>query len=648
MGSMGGFVASPKGLANKHYIFPYADTNRPPSRARDNFTVNLIGYKCYVDHNAPSGGDGLSWDTAFSNLNEALANPYLYYTCVCQCQVVHLYVRGVVDYAVIPGKTDTSIDIISYYNYLVIHDATFSYASASVTPYSGMYVYISGINFINCTFSLIQKDGESGSGTSNDGSGNPGSAPDSISLFAGSSYVFHSCPITVVQGRGGDGANGINPPTDAPYTRGGNGGNGGDGGVITLGDFPSNNNRTAVFYKCTFNIVVKCGGKGGNGSDANFGGNGGDGGEAGRIDFCAHKMYDCNMVINITPTSAGGNGGSGSPYTDGRVSNPGRGGDGGTGCAHNPIELDVKYVNKCSFNFILNAANASGGDGGYHPDYTSYFYKSDGSVDYTITSKEYNGVPGVMYTSLNLNFGDSSVLKNSEVSAEIAHSGGGSKVDIGNIDVYIRDCYNTTIKLHNDGKFSPKIRKTTDTACFSAEMGSMYLTVISCSNTTAEISWGTFSDLPDGESVYTKSKEAYPHYSLGGYIYGGEFTQYAWLSVKSNRFPSNFIGKGDYGLNVTVHKPAAITQGSPGSGGVVGGIQTNGSDGVPSIGSYSVDGGNATNAFTWHNWNSPAGTPGTGVHGVEGSSEGEDGTLRGYTEYNSNVTEKDHVTISFV
>lgn len=648
-GMAGSFVASPKGLAAKYYMFPYADTDRPPSRTSDNLTINLFGYKCYVDHSAPSGGNGLSWDTAFSNLNEALSSPYLYYTCVCQCQVVHMYVRGVVDYAVIPGNHDTSINVINYYNYLVIHDATFSYTTAiSIAP-SGMYVYVSGINFINCTFNLVQADGENGSGTLNDGTGNSGNTPDPIFLFAGNSYVFHSCTITLVQGKGGDGVNGITLPTDYSYTHGGNGGNGGNGGTIGLGTFSGSNNRTAVFYRCVFNITTKGGGKGGNGSDANFGGNGGDGGGEGTIVFVAHKMYDCHMVINLNPESAGGNGGSGAPYTEDGVSNPGLGGNGGIGKAYNSLDFDVKYVNKCSFKITLDASNVSGGDGGVHPDYTMYFYNDDdGSIGYTIKSKEYNGIPGDGYSNLWLDFGGWSVLKNSEVIVEISHHGGGSTVILGDISVKINDSYNTSIKIHDDCKFTPKVIKRKDTNCFNATLNHITLEVISCSNTTAEISLGTFSSLPDGEAVYKNSTEIYSHYSLGGCVSGDPYIYYAWLYVRSNRFPSDFIQKGDYGLNVTVHKPSTITQGFPYGGSIVGGIPTNGADGTPSIGSYSVDGGNATNAFTWHNWSAPAGTPGTGVHGVEGSSEGEDGILQGYTEYNSNVSEKDHVTISFI
>lgn len=39
-------------------------------------TVNCIGYKVYVDHEKTKSGDGLSWETAYANLNDLLMIHY--------------------------------------------------------------------------------------------------------------------------------------------------------------------------------------------------------------------------------------------------------------------------------------------------------------------------------------------------------------------------------------------------------------------------------------------------------------------------------------------------------------------------------------------------------------------------------------------
>ena len=55
-------------------------------------------YTYYVDHSLEESGDGLTWDTAFNNINDALNNEEIFNYLIADCAIT-VYVRGNVTYA---------------------------------------------------------------------------------------------------------------------------------------------------------------------------------------------------------------------------------------------------------------------------------------------------------------------------------------------------------------------------------------------------------------------------------------------------------------------------------------------------------------------------------------------------------------------
>lgn len=614
-------------------------------------TVNCIGYKVYVDHGKTKSGDGLSWETAYANLNDLLNDPLLYYTCVSQRQVIHAYVRGEVTYPIYATSLGSRRSVLSYDGYLVIHDCNFYYdlridSSFLCATYGEdilSCISVSGLVFHSCSFTVIQPDGVNGtdgvaneSGTSGTRGGNGGDSltkgvylgetesddrtmySNEIALVCGDCAYFYKCAFDFTCGNGGHGGKGATAYT-ATKSVGGRGGTGGNGGQIHI-----MKSGACALYNCLYTMTVGSGGNGGDGGDGYAGGNGGQASAAYSIVIIPYgttkftsKAFGCTFTVNIVPTQHGGNGGQGALVG-------GRGGNGGT-CS---VTLEIEAygnVNECTFTVLQDLTQCSGGEGGEHT------YTQDNG-----TTIDAAGDSGSMQSSLTFTGGR---IKNSHIQLNIPHNGQGGELQGCKAYVYLDAAFATTIGIHNACKYTPLTRIRN--SAFVLYVPKFSITIPQASNVDVAITQGNINQLPEGvrQDKYVDDDGAVSYaYQKGGCISGSN-----WLSVSASKYATELSATQDYGLSVTVQKPGGVTCGYP-SGGIYGsafGYIVHGRDGRASWNNVVSRGGDGSAAFTWMNWSAPAGTFGHGS--VDDPSY--DGSLLTFTgkDYNSDI-----VDISFV
>lgn len=617
-------------------------------------TVNCIGYKVYVDHGKTKSGDGLSWETAYANLNDLLNDPLLYYTCVSQRQVVHAYVRGEVNYPIHTTSLGARNGVLEYCGYLVIHDCTFYYDlrvdSSSLCATAGnstlSCISVSGLVFHSCHFTVIQPDGIKGTdgvdnenGASGTDGGDGGGSltkgvylgetesadrpmySTEVALVYGDCAYFYKCTFDFTCGNGGDGGKGGKGATAyaASSSRGGDGGNGGNGGQIHI-----MKSGACALHTCAYTVNVGSSGNGGAGGDAYIAGDGREAAAAYSITILPYtsaklksKAFGCTFIINSAPVQHGGNGGQGALAG-------GRGGKGGS-CN---VTLEIKAygnVNECTFTVLQDLTQCSSGEGGEHT------YTQDNG-----TTIDAAGDSGSMQSSLTFKGGR---IKNSHIQLNIPHNGQGGEVHGCKVYVYLDAAFATTIGIHNACKYTPLTRIRN--SAFELHIPEFSITIPQASNVDVAITQGNIDQLPDGvrQDKYVDDDGTVSYaYQKGGCILGRN-----WLSVSASKYATELSATQDYGLSVTVQKPGGVTCGYP-SGGISGnafGYIVHGRDGRASWNNVVSIGGNGSAAFTWMNWSAPAGTFGHGK--VDDPSY--DGSLLTFAgkDYNSDI-----VDISFV
>lgn len=640
-----------------HYVFPLF----PYVAKKDNLlTINNIGHKLYVDHSAKGGGDGYSWSTAYNNLNELLNSPWLYYTCACQKQVVHVYVRGEVTYPLYRYSSENEhewgSEILDYKNYLVIHDATFTWDTSVCVPYgtgaplgySGIdtvYVAFYGINFYNCTFTLIQQNGKDGIGIDDDGDGARGKAPSITCLIDGWNlyttdgdgrdclFYYHvylkKCNITLHQGNGGAGAKG-----SADYGRRTYGGQGGDTRFVVLVEAIGNlggDRGGAILDECTVNVEFGSPGNGGDGADG-IGGHGGDSGDVAPVVINAYKMYKCNISGTYAPTFHGGNGGSymGNPDDN-------SGGRGGNIYTDFPFGVYSRWCNYCIVDLTINMENAEAGNGGNGASGVD----SSGN---TITELGARGTPGSADEPYN-SVCNISYCANTAITIHKVHHGTGLHTFGGHVSLSLADCYKSKLNIIDDLKFGLKESNS------QSHTPGFYLPSysVACGNCTDVDVTFTFTKnaitLPSYGNLYKVNAAGNrAQYSLGACV--GDRGLY--LMIEGNpTFPSSYSADGTYGMRVKMSKPPVFYGGYPSGGSNnVYGVVVHGADGLDE--EFKDDymrgheGGDASNSFTFNGLNVSAGTPGKGTYGAN------DGRLVPEAPYTINSTTSKDVEITFI
>lgn len=398
-------------------------------------TINCIGNTVYVDHSKTASGNGLSWETAYASLNDMLHDPLIHYTTVSQRQVVHVLVRGVVDYMVY-NQLDNAVS--NFYNYLVIHNCTFRYETSEDVPLIydrstlvAACICLGGVVFHTCTFTVVQHNGTGGTESGEEGkvpnhktiykSGSDiveGNTPW-LTLFSGRYNYLYKCHLDITTGNGGNGASGAS---------GVNGGAGGDAGIIRL--------RADAYDSCTFDLHYGNPGNGGDGVDGGRS-SGGRAGGSGAIHLSPQKMYGCTIDVTYAPSCRGGDGGNGLASS----SYPNGGGGGGGHAYDFGLSLDFgDRVNACTFNLSLDLSNVRAGKGG---KYTS-------SDEYGTRNHDLQG--GAIHSALSF---DALSVKNSNINLNVIHNGTGNQVRLAGINIDIPQSYNNNIIMHNTCAYGP-------------------------------------------------------------------------------------------------------------------------------------------------------------------------------------------------
>ena len=579
-------------------------------------TINCIGNTVYVDHSKAVSGNGLSWETAYASLNDMLHDPLIHYTTVSQRQVVHVLVRGVVDYMVY-NQLDNAV--ANFYNYLVIHNCTFRYETSEDVPLiydrsnlTAACICLGGVVFHTCTFMVVQHNGTDGTE-----SGEEGTAPRHktiyksgsdivegdtpwLTLFSGRYNYLYKCHLDITTGNGGNGASGAS---------GVNGGDGGDAGIIWL--------RAEAYDSCTFDLHY---GNPGNGGDGVNGGrsSGGRAGGSGDILLSPDKMYGCVIDVTYAPSCRGGDGGNGlasSSYSDGGCGN-------GGGVYDLGLSLDFgNYVNACTFSLNLDLSNVRAGKGG---KYTS-------SDEYGTRNHDLHG--GAIHSALSF---DAFSVKNSNINLNVIHNGTGNQVRLAGINIDISQSYNNNIIMHNTCAYGPYKNGFNE---FELDPPVFDLKIKNASDTTVQITQGDIAKLPDGENLETLISQG-EVYGYNWSVGGSTISHSPWFTMDTVKgYATSISPEHQFGLRVRLQKPGAITCGYPSGGGGANGYRVIGRNGIDNENVYARRGGDGSAAFTWMNWSAPAGIAG---EGVRGASSGGLLTFNG-TDYNSDI-----VDISFV
>lgn len=579
-------------------------------------TINCIGNTVYVDHSKAASGNGLSWETAYASLNDMLHDPLIHYTTVAQRQVVHVLVRGVVDYMVYKQLDST---VSNFYNYLVIHNCTFRYETSEAVPLIydrsnqlAACICLGGVVFHTCTFTVVQHNGTGGTK-----SGEKGTAPRHktiyksvsgivegntrwLTLFSGRYNYLYKCHLDITSGNGGNGASGAS---------GVNGGDGGDAGIIQL--------HAEAYDSCTFDLHCGNPGSGGDGVDGGSSSGGGIGG-SGAIHLSPKKMYGCVIDVTYAPSCRGGDGGNGlasSPYPDG--------GGGGGGIA-SILGLFFDFgdrVNACTFNLNLDLSNVRAGKGG---KYTS-------SDEYGTRNHDVNG--GAVQGSLSF---EAFSIKNSNINLNVIHNGTGNQVKLAGIYTDITRSYNNSITMHNTCAYGPYKNGFNS---FKLDPPVFSLGIKNASDTTVQITQGDIAQLPDGENLETLISQG-EVYGYNWSVGGSTISERSWFAMSTVRdYATSISPEHQFGLRVRLQKPGTITCGYPSGGGGANGYRVIGRDGIDNSREYARRGGNGSAAFTWMNWTETAGIAGEGIRGESS------GSLLPFTakDYNSDI-----VDISFV
>ena len=613
-------------------------------------TINCIGYRVYVDHTKTESGDGLSWETAYANLNDLLNDPVLHYTCVSQRQVIHAFVRGEVNYPIYSTSLGSRRSVLDYYGYLVIHDCTFYYDlrvdSSSLCATYGEAILscisVSGLVFHSCHFTVIQPDGVKGTdgvdneeGTSGTDGGMGGDSltkgvylgetesddrpmySTEVALVCGDCAYFYECTFDFTCGNGGDGGKGA-IAYSASSSRGGDGGSGGNGGQIHI-----MKSGACALHTCAYTVNVGSSGNGGAGGDAYVAGNGGGASAAYSITILPYtssglrsKAFGCTFIINSAPVQHGGNGGQGALVG-------GRGGNGGS-CS---VTLEIEAygnVNECTFTVLQDLTQCSGGEGGEHT------YTQDNG-----TTIDAAGDSGAMSSYLTFS-GDR--IKNSHIQLNVQHNGRGGDLHGCIMRVDLNASLYTTINMHNTCEYTSLLRRR-DVA-FTLYVPRFVIEITQASNVDVVITQENIDTLPDGvrQDKYVDGDGTVSYaYQKGGCISGS-----IWLDISASQYATELSPTQDYGLSVTVNKPESVTCGYPGGGitGLAFGYIVHGRDGRPSWNGVVRNGGNGSAAFTWMGWNAAAGTFGEGA-----SDPYYNGTLLDFKaiDYNTDI-----VSVSFV
>lgn len=579
-------------------------------------TINCIGNTVYVDHAKTVSGNGLSWETAYASLNDMLHDPLIHYTTVSQRQVVHVLVRGVVDYMVYNQLANA---VAMFYNYLVIHNCTFRYETSEDVPLiydrsnmTGACICLGGVVFHTCTFTVVQHNGTDGTGSGEDGkapnhktiykSGSDiveGNTPW-LTLFSGRYNYLYKCHLDITTGNGGNGA---------PGASGVNGGAGGDAGIIRL--------RADAYDSCTFDLHYGNPGNGGDGVDGGRS-SGGRAGASQAIHLSPKKMYGCTIDVTYAPSCRGGDGGNGLASS----SYPNGGGGGGGDAYDLGLSLDFgDRVNACTFNLSLDLSNVRAGKGG---KYTS-------SDEYGTRNHDLHG--GAIHSALSF---DAFSVKNSNINLNVIHNGTGNQVRLAGINIDISQSYNNNIIMHNTCAYGPYKNGFNE---FELDPPVFDLKIKNASDTTVQITQGDIAQLPDGENLETLISQG-EVYGYNWSVGGSTISHSPWFTMDTVKgYATSISPEHQFGLRVRLQKPGAITCGYPSGGGGANGYRVIGRNGIDNENVYARRGGDGSAAFTWMNWTETAGTAG---EGVRGASSGGLLAFNG-TDYNSDI-----VDIAFV
>lgn len=579
-------------------------------------TINCIGNTVYVDHSKAVSGNGLSWETAYASLNDMLHDPLIHYTTVSQRQVVHVRVRGVVDYMVY-NQLDNAV--ANFYNYLVIHNCTFRYETSEDVPLIydrsnliAACICLGGVVFHTCTFTVVQHNGTDGTESGEDGkapnhktiykSGSAIVEDDTLrlTLFSGSYNYLYKCHLDITTGNGGNGA---------PGASGVNGGAGGNAGIIRL--------RADAYDSCTFDLHYGNPGSGGDGVDGGYS-SGGRAGGSEAIHLSPKKMYGCTIDVTYAPSCRGGDGGNGLASS----SYPNGGGGRGGHAYDFGLSLDFgDRVNACTFNLSLDLSNVRAGKGG---KYTS-------SDEYGTRNHDLQG--GAIHSALSF---DAFSVKNSNINLNVIHNGTGNQVGLAGINIDISQSYNNNIIMHNTCAYGPYKNGFN---AFELDPPVFDLKIKNASDTTVQITQGDIAQLPDGENLETLISQG-EVYGYNWSVGGSTISHSPWFTMATVKgYATSISPEHQFGLRVRLQKPGAITCGYPSGGGGANGYRVIGRNGIDNENVYARRGGDGSAAFTWMNWTEAAGTAG---EGVRGASSGGLLTFNG-TDYNSDI-----VDISFV
>lgn len=639
-------------------VFPYSGPNKIDR------TVNMIGKTLYVDFDRGESGSGLSWEDAKSSLNDLLNDPFVYYTCAIQRQVVHARVRGGVSSEAVRARKGYDMQ-----GYLVVHDAEFEFKYPESVPITDgglpYFIFAPGVVFADCSFTLRMPDGENASGLNDDKSGKNGghSAWNIPDIGGGDGYgnydevelcgdriYFFRCAIYLYGGNGGDGADGSSYIAESGYPTsdfvvGTNGGNGGCPGGACLGT-----NGAVILDSCSIEIVAGSCGNGGNGGNGWKGGQGGNSGDMSLGPQCrisALKIYDCDITAIWRPSFHAGDGGSGEEwfyplYQSQQEGNGGNGGD--VVLLKDPIDIRCSFIRGSNISKTIDMSGVSAGKGGPHAPFT---YTADGQ---TVTRYTGGGQAGSIKWENSLSLIYCGEMINTEVQMSVPHLGTSRDVMIPDVTLL----YGNRPHLHNVKAVLDFPMAAVYLEDARADAGSLRLNNIrpypnraQADTVDIELHIGTPPSPPDGiviQSVENPKPNTIPElYSAGGDIRG---SYGCWLSTPDISFPSKFGQNAEYGIRITSSKPGQIKGGYPG-GGWIGnwfppGWLVDGADGNDS----KPDGGTANGAFTWWNWSASDGTPGKGAPANQYHPAGEDGRVS--TAYDIDYPSGGYVSVVFV
>lgn len=259
----------------------------------------------FVDHSRQTSGSGFTWANAKKSLIDVLEDSNIAYNCMVAAQVTHVFVRGTVDYPLFTDRhyqngTDRHI---SYYDRLIIHNATFNWDNAPAADCAyideyyttgATYIGADGLVFSDCSFNInLPNITDAASSNANGVNGYVTTLNGDkkrnfyIAFF---DPIFVRCDLLLQGGRGGNGY------TDTSY--GGHSTNGGFGTNVWMAVIPAYRLR---LFGTTFTIYVPPGGSGGDGYYS-----GGNAGSFGRIYTNVDLYYKSELNIIAKSNARGG------------------------------------------------------------------------------------------------------------------------------------------------------------------------------------------------------------------------------------------------------------------------------------------------------------------------------------------------------